>query len=72
MKCEYWWLDHTVGFVKGQPTPVKYCQNEDARYYTCDYHGAIVCSKCRCRCYSTMKPLTDEEISEIIHERTHQ
>ncbi len=64
MKCEYWWLDHSK-----LKSPVKHCENEGAAYFTCDFNDAIVCEKCRCRCYSSCPPMTDEEIAEFVEGR---
>lgn len=58
MKCQYWWIDH---MTKGNP--VKHCENEDAKYLTCDFIDAIVCEKCKCRCYPN--PLTEEQVKNI-------
>ena len=48
-----------------KPPEMVYCQNENARYLTCDFVDAIVCEKCRCRCHKTYV-LTDEEIQDIL------
>jgi hypothetical protein len=60
MTCQYWYINHEE---KG--SPIVHCNNEDAKYLTCDYIDAIVCEKCRCRCYSKVI-LTDEQIQEIL------
>ncbi len=64
MKCEYWWLDHTK--IKAA---VKHCDNEGAAYFTCDFIDAVVCEKCRCRCYKTCSPMSEKEIKEFVEAR---
>ncbi len=64
MKCEYWWLDHMT-----EGNPLTHCENEAAAYFTCDFIDAVVCEKCRCRCYKTCPPMTEEEIKEFVEAR---
>lgn len=69
MKCEYWWINYHVKHELGKLTPIKHCENEDARYSTCDFVDAIVCKECSCRCYKNCPPMTDEDIKELIEAR---
>lgn len=66
MKCEYFSINYFDDPI------LEDCKNEDARYYTCDHIHGIVCEKHRCRCFKNMKPLTDEQIKEILEKRAQQ
>lgn len=67
MKCEY----SSISYFDDNEFQVKItsCENEEARYFTCDFMSGIVCEKHRCRCYKKMTPLTDEQIEKILKDR---
>lgn len=69
MKCEYWWINYHVKRELGKPTPIKHCENEGAAYFTCDFHDALVCKECSCRCYKNCEPMSEEDIKEFIEAR---
>lgn len=65
MKCEYF----SFNFLDDSNKKIKSCDNQNARYFTCDFINGIVCEKHRCRCYKKMTPLTDEQIEKILKDR---